>query len=326
MNQKTQKITFGAMIIALFAILLIVDRQTGSMLQGLLIFVLPIPMVAYGARYGLASSLAVWAGAVLMAVFFSTPTSLVYAAVQGFIGMILGSRIYQKKDMTRTLLLVMLLSILSELVNLVLLAALSGTSLQQDVLEMQTMMQQAMETAQKMAGANAQNAAAESMLQQMLGEHFLRRILLVATAFGGAVQGFIIYELSLLILRRLHVAVPQPKPLLDYYPPKLLGLLSFLAFLGYNYSFVSPNENELMVSILQIVGIVGYIILMCFGAVAMSFLLRIFLTRTKLMNGILTALSIFLLPQVLLFLGLFYMTGSLHAYIAGKLQDGNVRG
>ncbi len=320
LNQKTQKITYGAMITALFAILLIVDRQTGSMLQGLLIFILPIPMVAYGARYGLGSGLAVWIASVLMAVFFSTPTSLVYAAVQGFIGMILGSRIYQKRDMTRTLLLIMLLSILSGLINLFLLAALSGTSLQQNVLEMQTMMQQAMDTAQKMAGANAQNAATESMLKQMLSENFLRRILLVSTAFAGAVQGFVIYELSLLILRRLHVAVPKPKPILAYYPPKLLGVLSFIAFMGYNYSFASPNSNELVQSLLQIVGIVGYITLMCFGAVAISFLLRIFLTRTKLINGLLTALSIFLLPQLLLFLGLFYITGSLHDYIAGKLQ------
>lgn len=231
MNQKTQKITFGAMITALFTILLLIDRQTGSMFQGALIFILPIPMVAYGARYGLRSSFAVWIASTLMAVFFSLPTTLIYSSCMAFIGMILGSRIHDKKDMTRTLLLVMLLSIITELVNVILLAVISGTTLDQNVLEMQTIMTEALNSAQKIAGAgaSAQGAAQMDVFQQMLTPDFLKRILIVSVAFTGAVQGFIIYELSLLILRRLHVAVPQPKPIVEYYPPRWLGALSILA-------------------------------------------------------------------------------------------------
>ena len=319
MNQKTQKITVGAMITALFTILLLIDRQTGSMFQGALIFILPIPMVAYGARFGLRSSFAVWVASTLMAVFFSLPTTLIYSSCMAFIGMILGSRIHDKKDMTRTLLLVMLLSIIAELVNVLLLAAISGTTLDQDVLEMQTIMTQALDSAQKFAGAGAQNPAAMDVFQQMLTPDFLKRIMLVSIAFSGAVQGFIIYEISLLILRRLHVAVPQPKPIVEYYPPRWLGALSILAFFGYNYTFAKPLENAIQQSILQIIGIVGYIILMCFGVIAISLLIRIFLTRAKLMNGILTVLSLFILPQIILFLGIFYISGSLHDYIARRL-------
>ena len=163
LNQKTQKITFGAMITALFTILLLIDRQTGSMFQGALIFVLPIPMVAYGARYGLRSSFAVWIASTLMAVFFSLPTTLIYSSCMAFIGMILGSRIHDKKDMTRTLLLVTLLSIIAELVNVLLLAVISGTTLDQNVLEMQTIMTEALNSAQKFAGAGASAQAAAQM-------------------------------------------------------------------------------------------------------------------------------------------------------------------
>lgn len=321
MNQKTQKITFGAMITALFTILLLIDRQTGSMFQGALIFILPIPMVAYGARYGLRSSLAVWIASTLMAVFFSLPTTLIYSSCMAFIGMILGSRIHDKKDMTRTLLLVMLLSIIVELVNvLLLLAVISGTTLDQDVLEMQTIMTEALNSAQKFAGAgaSAQAAAQMDVFQQMLTPDFLKRILIISVAFTGAVQGFIIYELSLLILRRLHVAVPQPKPIIEYYPPRWLGVLSILAFFAYNYTFAKPLENAILQSLLQIIGIVGYIILMCFGAIAISLLIRLFLTRAKVLNGLLTALSIFVMPQILLILGIFYISGSLHDYIARR--------
>ena len=177
------------MITALFTILLLIDRQTGSMFQGALIFILPIPMVAYGARYGLRSSFAVWIASTLMAVFFSLPTTLIYSSCMAFIGMILGSRIHDKKDMTRTLLLVMLLSIITELVNVILLAVISGTTLDQDVLEMQTIMTQALESAQKIAGAGAtaQGAAQMDVFQQMLTPDFLKRILIVSVAFTGAV-------------------------------------------------------------------------------------------------------------------------------------------
>ena len=121
-----------------------------------------------------------------------------------------------------------------------------------------------------------------------------------------------------MILRRLHVAVPQPKPIIEYYPPRWLGVLSILAFFAYNYTFAKPLENAILQSLLQIIGIVGYIILMCFGAIAISLLIRLFLTRAKLVNGLLTALSIFVMPQILLILGIFYISGSLHDYIARR--------
>ena len=60
MNQKTLKITYGAMIVALFGVLLLINRQTGGMFNGILMFLLPIPMVAYGARYGWRAGLAAW--------------------------------------------------------------------------------------------------------------------------------------------------------------------------------------------------------------------------------------------------------------------------
>lgn len=319
MNKKTKKITDGAMITALFTILLLIDRQTGSMFQGIMLFILPIPMVAYGARFGLRASFAVWIASTLMAVFFSLPTTLVYASAMAFIGMILGSRIHERKDMTRTLLLVMLLSILVELINTFFLAAIAGTSIDQSVQEMQAAMMEAFEMAEKYAGASAQNQAMTENFRQMMTPEFLKRILIISVAFSGAVQGFIIYELSLVILRHLHVAVPKPKPIVEYYPPKALGFLAFFAFLGYNYTFAKPLDSAIEQSLFQIIGIVGYIILMCFGAIALSLLIRIFLTRAKLVNGVLTAMSIFVLPQVLLFLGLFYISGSLHDYIARRL-------
>ena len=52
MDSKTLKITTGAMIVAIFAILLLLNRQTAGFFEELFVYLLPIPMVAYSAKYG----------------------------------------------------------------------------------------------------------------------------------------------------------------------------------------------------------------------------------------------------------------------------------
>ena len=60
MNTKTQELTYGAMIVAIFGVMLLINRQTGGFFSGILMFVYPIPMVAFAARYGLKDSVAVF--------------------------------------------------------------------------------------------------------------------------------------------------------------------------------------------------------------------------------------------------------------------------
>ena len=51
MNTKTQELTFGAMIVAVFGVLLLLNRQTGGMFEGFFMFIFPIPMVAFSAGH-----------------------------------------------------------------------------------------------------------------------------------------------------------------------------------------------------------------------------------------------------------------------------------
>ena len=70
MNTKTQELTYGAMIVAIFGVMLLINRQTGGFFSGILMFVYPIPMVAFAARYGLKDSVAVFVCTVLIAFLF----------------------------------------------------------------------------------------------------------------------------------------------------------------------------------------------------------------------------------------------------------------
>ena len=319
MNKQTLKITYGAMIVALFAVILLINRQTGGMFQGMFLFILPIPMVAYAARYGWKASIATWAAMTFISIFVSTPTAIIYAGCEAFVGMVLGTCIYHKKDMTKTLLLIMLLCVISELANTVIVAAIAGQSLSMYVQEMQEAMNQSMELMSKYMGQDPRMEQQMTLMRSMMSDAFIARILLMSMALTGAFQGFVIYEVSLLILRRLHIAVPKPKPVALYTPPFWTAYLAIAAFFVYNYTFVKPFENEMLQGIAQMAGIVGVMYLMCFGVIAVSLLVRIYISRVKIVVVLISFLSIFMMSQVVLILGVFYVAGQFHRFLLKKL-------
>ena len=90
MNENTQKLTFGALLVAIFGVMLLLNRQTGGMLEETFLFLFPIPMVAFSARYGWKDSLPVFACTVLISIFCGIFTSAFYAVTQSFIGVVYG--------------------------------------------------------------------------------------------------------------------------------------------------------------------------------------------------------------------------------------------
>ena len=44
MNSKTSELTFGAMIVAIFSVMLLLNRQSGELFEEFIFFVLPLPM------------------------------------------------------------------------------------------------------------------------------------------------------------------------------------------------------------------------------------------------------------------------------------------
>ena len=180
MNENTQKLTFGALLVAVFGVLLVLNRQTGGMLEETFIFLFPIPMVAFSAKYGLRDSLPVFVCTILISIFCGIFTSAFYAVAQSFIGMVYGSCIHAKRDTTRTMLLVM---------------------------------------------------AQQQALDMLMRPDTLLRMMIISMVFLGVVEGFIVCQLSLLILRRLRYPIQKPAPLTSFYPPRWSGFISFIFYI-----------------------------------------------------------------------------------------------
>lgn len=308
-SSKTQELTFGAMIVAIFGVLLLLNRQTGDLFVDFFMFIFPIPMVAFSAKYGWKDSLPVFFCTILISILCGTFTAIFYAISESFIGTVYGARIHAKKDMNRTMILVMALSAVAELLSNVALASFSGIDLNASITEMQTTMNQAFEQ------------AGVSTASGILSYDYLRRMYVISMAFLGVIEGFIVYELSILILRKLKFRIQKPQPLSRYYPWKGSGLIALCLLFLYVYTYSRPFENELLQNFAQTAGICGYLYLLCFGFIAGTQICRYYLRMPRWLGLILSLVCMFTLVYLVMIIGYLYITGSLHDKLNRKAEE-----
>ena len=308
MNSKTQELTYGAMIVAIFGVLLLVNRQTGGFFEGFFMFVFPIPMVAFSAKYGWKDSLPVFVCTVLLAFLFGTFTAVFYAISMSFIGMVYGSCIKAEKDMNRTLLLVLFLSAAAELICSVALASLFGIDINADI----QLMQESMNQMFAQAGVN--------VAEGIFTYDYLRRIYIISIGVMGAAEGLIVFYLSLAILRKLRYPIKKPMPLTSYYPSRISGYIALALVAVYITSMVKPFENEIVQNVLQSAGICGVIYLVFFGYIALLMVCRVYLRLPRALGMILSLFLTMSITYIPILMGYLYIAGGLHEAIDARLR------
>ena len=303
MNKDVLRLTTGAMLTAVFGLLMLVNRQTGGMLEGAFQYILPIPMAAYTALYGTRRSFPVAAAMALLAILLGNVSTLFFEIAHILIGFIFGICLYRKVDTTRTMLIVMAMTALINMVDIVVTAAVTGVSLSRDVEQMQVMMREIAEKAGMM------------LPEAMMNEGYLLRMLLIGMAFGGALQGFLIYEISLLLLRRLRFQVPKPRNLLSYHPPKWMGLAAgaavLLMLIVTTFSVdISGNlipSMEPIFGVCQAVGMIAMLFLAAFGVIAVTGIMNYYAITSKPLRILILVMMVLSMSQLLAFLGFLYI-------------------
>lgn len=325
MSNKTLRITYGAMLIAIFAVFMMINRQTGGMLSSVMLFILPIPIVAYAVKYGGKASLAVFFCMVVVSILFGTLSTAFYGISAALIGLVYGTCLYHKVDMTKTFLAVVGITVVVELIDMVVIAGLMGIGIEQDMIEIEAMFNE------MAAQANVQFPEA------ILEEGSLRRLILISIAFSGALEGFVIYGLTIIVLRKLRIPVQKMTPVSDIYPPRWTGIAAGAAWLWYTscvsqQSAISQGlvdgtantilnrcvQNEMAMGITQVVGMVGYLFLVVFGIIALSMIITKYLTRNKAAIVVLSLLGVMMFAFVVMILGIVYVSGTLHDRLLGR--------
>lgn len=300
-NNSTLKITTGAMIIAIFAMLLIVNRQTGLFFEEFFVYLLPLPMAVYTALYDWKYGLMVFVGMTAFSFIFGGFTTIFYAVSASLIGLVFGTMVCRKVDPTKMLIIIMVFSAISTIISSVALASLFGYDIDMSLTEMKTMLTTTFE------------ATGNGALMEFYTMDFLKQLFVISMALMGLLEGFIVYRLGLLIMKRLHISVGRAVPLLEFYPPAITGILAMTAFFAGIYGLSKQNPSPLYTNISQALWVIGFFYLVFFGILGVILFVRKYITRSRALIAVLTVLAYLLFAQYLVFLGFGYITFGLHA-------------
>jgi len=305
MNNNVRKLTDGAMMCAIVGVMLLINRQMAGMLEELLLFIFPLPMVFYSAKYGMRNSWIVLAAMVLLTVIVATPQTLFYVASESMIGLIYGAGIHDRRDTRSLVWLTIVIAIAVNIISTLIYASFFGYDLVAEMTETKEIVTQTMD------------AAGVSVPATINMDEFIKTSLVVATITTGVMQGYITHMLSRLMLKRMRFDVPKPTPVAYYYPPVWSGYAGFACMAAYYYTSTKPLASQMWQNVCTGAGMCGMFYLLAYGAVAVIVFSVVRNPRRRKMPVILAILMVFAMPMILSLLGFLYITTDLHRRALG---------
>lgn len=301
MHNSVRKLTDGAMITAIMGMMLLLNRQTGGLFEGYFLFVYPLPLVFYSAKYGMRQSWIVFVAVLLLCVMFGSIQTVFYMAAECLIGMIYGSGIRKRRSRTMILLVTMGLGALTSVLTSIVFASFFGYDIAAEI----RMMQEAADSA--MTASGLADAAVLPNLRQLLLEAYV-----LAAVFSGILTGLVTHLLSLLLLGRLRIPMEPPKPLGEIYPPRWSGYAALAGMLMYYAVSVAPLENDILQMTLQGIGLAATYFLVCFGIIGTMVWLRSRIPSAGVGWLFLIAVAGILLSVLTAAAGFLYLSTDLH--------------
>ena len=290
---------------AIVGVMLLINRQMAGMLEELLLFIFPLPMVFYSAKYGMRDSWMVLAAMVLLTVVVATPQTLFYIASESLIGLIYGSGIHDRKDSRSLVWLTILIAVIVNIVSTLIYASFFGYDLAAELTETKEIVENAM---------GAANMAVPSTINM---DEFIKTSLVVVTITTGVMQGYITHMLSRIMLKRMRFDVPRPTPVAHYYPPVWSGYLAFAGMFAYFYTSARPPASQTVQNVCAGVGMCGMFYLLVYGAIAVIVFSVARNPKRRKLPVILAILMVFGMPMMLSLLGFLYITTDLHRRALG---------
>ena len=141
------------------------------------------------------------------------------------------------------------------------------------------------------------------------------QLFIISMVLAGLLDGFIVYQLSILILKRLHYPLEPRKPVAEIYPPKWTGVAAVIAYVYGSTVFLNPNSTHAAQSVGQTLWVVGYLYLAAFGIIAAALFMKRRLRLNRLVVTLLCVLCMFVFPQLMIIMGLMYISFSLHDHL-----------
>lgn len=236
--KNTYKLTEGAIVLTIYAVLLMITTYV-PVIGILLNFFLPLPFMFYAAKNNRKSIAVFFVAAIFISViagtFFSIPVTIAY----GLTGLVIGDRIREKKSRLETF----IAGTLAYLFTVILIYAAAVLLFNINFIEQfMNMMEESVEASKAMIEALGQDAGGAAIEQFEAGLQTVETLMpsLIVIASGTIV--LIIQLAAYRILKRFGIAMVESKPFRDLSFPKSLIWYYILAILA---SFViQPEEGS----------------------------------------------------------------------------------
>ena len=309
--KNTKEITTGAMLLAIYGAVLLIDRQLSFLLTEVLVLVGPVLIIVFGNMYNFKDGI-IFSIALLLISMIVSPS--VYSYFYLILGSIIGN-IYnfllQKRINTKILLLIISgLFILADICYMFIISPmLLNETFDQFIV-------QAGEMTKYLLGSNL------NLFLSLIGmtfDQFCQTISFTTIMVVGIAEGLIVHLLSLLLLKRFKInANINGAQILDLKPVPAYILFALSAL-----QFALPYiNNDMAVSICYSVSNISTFVLIYYGYIYCLIFLRV---RYKKNYTFLLIIGIlFLLPLsifMLFFIGFLYGTGPLRKFLVVERKE-----
>ncbi|MBR2825451.1 MAG: DUF2232 domain-containing protein [Solobacterium sp.] len=300
MNNNVRRITDGAMMTAIVGALLLINRQFAGLFEESFLFLFPLPMVFYSAKYGMKSSWIVLVAILLLTIVIGTPQTLFYVASESLIGMIYGGGIYKGTDSRKLVVITMVISVFASVISMIIYAQFFGYNIVEEVGRWKNILIQA---------AASQGIVIPDSINL---NQYVMTVLIVATILTGILQAFITHVLARTLLKRFHYHVEPATPFFKYFPPVWSGYLAFFGTCVYFYLATRPLENELLQNTLMVIGMCGAVYLTIYGMIAILVYTSVRMPKIKILALLLSFFLVIGMPMLMITIGFLYITTSWH--------------
>lgn len=309
---RTKTLTQGAMLLAIFGALVLIDRITTFWLTTFVVLIAPVIIIMYSAMQSLKDGVFLSIGIIILSFLlgnFNT-TYLIYVPVGIITGLAYSFGVSKNMDKRSLLFLAVITYLAGELLAYYVVYPLLGFPISQTIAEYKEIMDQ--------AGSMTGHSYADVFASAGLNFDKLIPILyLVSTMITGAMEGVFIHLLSIFLLRRFKIKDLGRINIWENKPNKVLAYVCFLSTFALVLRDLIPNEN--LYYFLLVLGVLGACVLLYYGYLFVVLYGHIVLRRN--VGGLYVILCLFM-PVLLvaaICMGFLYGAGPLRVYLENKI-------
>ena len=310
---KTKKLTQGAMMLAIFGALILIDRMIAYAFTELVVLIAPIIIIMYSAMQTFKDGLLLSVGVIIISFLLGNFQTLylIFIPVGVVTGLAYSYGLQKGLNKTSLLFIACITYIVGEVAAAYVVYPLLGFPVSQMIEEFKI----ALNTTSSMSGMNFNDVFKTAGINF---DNMIVIVYLLATILTGLLEGVLIHILAVFMLKRFKIKDLGRINIWDIKPNKVVSYISFLSL--FSFFFKDKIGNETVFYVLMTIAILGGFILIYYGYLFITIYGVVVLRRN--IGTIVVILSVFV-PVVLLLLmilGFLYGAGPLRNYLEGKMQ------